>query len=108
MTALEPLELDPADPFEAALIGMVATNRRKRNDYTVDPAGGPFWNFERSAAQTGMTREQVVEVFIATKQARLEALTTSGRPPANEAIDDTIEDRAVYAVIALAMRRAAA
>jgi hypothetical protein len=101
----ESLILDPADPFEAAVIEIVATNRRKRNDYTLEPASGPFWNFDRTAAQTGLDPRQVVEVFIATKQARLQALTTSGREPVNEAVEDTVLDRAVYAVIALAMLR---
>jgi hypothetical protein len=103
MSDLEPIELDPADPFEAALIRMVHTNRRKRNDYTVDPKAGPFWNFEQTAAQVGTTPRMVVEMNIAQKQARLCALWTSGREPANEAVDDTILDRAVYSVIALAM-----
>lgn len=97
------ITLDPADPFEAALVRMVETNRAKRADYTLDPLGGSFWNFERTADQVGTTRRMVVEMFIATKQARLQALLTSGREPQNEAIDDTVLDRAVYSVIALAM-----
>lgn len=97
------ITLDPADPFEAALVRMVETNRKKRSDYTVDPKGDPFWNFTQTANQVGTTPRMVVEMNIAQKQARLCALLTSGREPANEAVEDTIEDRAVYAVIALAM-----
>jgi hypothetical protein len=92
--------LDPQDPFEAACIDLVSTNRRKRADYT---SGRWDENFVRVADQVGLTREQAVEVHIATKQARLCALTATGRAPANESISDTKLDRAVYSVIALAM-----
>lgn len=96
-------ELNPDDPFEAAVIQIVETNRKKRNDYTIDPEKGPWWNFENTAKQTGLTSEQVVEVNIAQKQSRLAALSQSGREPMNEGIYDTILDRAVYSIIRLAM-----
>lgn len=94
------MTLDPADPFERAVIDIVETNRRKRADYT---RGKWDENFVRVADQTGLTREQVVECHIGTKQARLFALTHNDRPPANESIRDTKLDRAVYSIIALAM-----
>lgn len=97
------ITLDPTDPFEAALVHMVEINRKKRNDYTLDPKNDPFWNFQQTADQVGTTRRMVVEMEIAKKQARLRALLTSGREPQNEAIEDTILDRAVYSVIAYAM-----
>lgn len=104
------LELNPDDPFEAILIKMVETNRRKRADY----AGNDHFlaNFYNSARQLRLTPGHSVEQLIATKQARLNVLLprlwgfASNFPmadsaPMNESIDDTLLDRAVYAVLAL-------
>ena len=99
------LELNPDDPIEAILIKIVNTNRRKRADYAQD--GDIFSNFRQASFAAGVTPEQGIEYMIATKQARLMALRSNGRPPSNESVEDTMLDRAVYAIIALAYREQA-
>ena len=107
--------LDPRNPFEAVLIQMVETHRRKAKDYAGD--AHPNQNFYDTAVQLGLTGGHSVEALIGTKQARLKVILPqywdcfwetrysqlSDKPysPANEGIQDTLLDRAVYAVIAL-------
>lgn len=92
--------LDEHDPFEAALLRMVETNRRKRSDYAVD---GNIWsNFEHAGRAVGISALEGIDYMVATKQARLMALRANGRSPMNESVADTYLDRAVYAVLALA------
>lgn len=92
------LTLDPRSPFEAALIPIVETNRRKLLDYT-SPGSSAWENFDRAGDQTG---SDTVEVLIATKQARLRALRLRGGDPQNESVQDSLLDRAVYSIIAYA------
>lgn len=96
----ELLGLDYDDPIERVCIDIVQMNRRKRADYAQD--GNIFSNFEQAAFAAGTTVEQGIEYMIATKQARLVALRSNGRPPQNESVYDTMLDRAVYSMIALA------
>lgn len=97
------IKLNPDNPFEAVLIQMVETHRKKAKDY----AGGdhPNQNFYDSGYQLGQSGGHSVETLIATKQARLRVLLpqfwTGSGTPSNEGIEDTLLDRAVYAVIAL-------
>lgn len=97
------ITLDPDNAFEAVLIKMVETHRKKAKDY----AGGshPNQNFYDSGYQLGLTGGHSCEVLIATKQARLRVLLPDhwrgGDGPENETIDDTLLDRAVYSVLAL-------
>jgi hypothetical protein len=96
--------LDPDNPFEAILIQMVETHRKKAKDYAGD--GHPNQNFYDSAYQLGLTGGHSVETLIATKQARLRVLlpefwNNPDAKPANEGIEDTLLDRAVYSVIAM-------
>lgn len=99
------LPLDPNDPFDAVIISMVQMNRRKRKDYAGDRS--PWANFYDSADQLQLSAGHSVETLIATKQARLKTLLPAywngADGPANEPIDDTLLDRAVYSVIALAI-----
>lgn len=97
------IELDPADPFDAVLIDIVRTNRAKRADYVSDDSSTIFENFLRSDDQVGLERGDSIEVMIATKQSRLRALRKNGRTPNNEAEEDTLLDRAVYSILALAL-----
>jgi hypothetical protein len=96
------ITLDPENDFEAVLIKMVETSRAKRADYAGE--GYPWQNFIDSAYQVGLTAGHSVEALIATKQARLRVLLPShwqgGEGPRNESIEDSLLDRAVYAVIA--------
>lgn len=93
--------LDANDPFESKLIEMVKLNRMKRADYAGDE--DPWQNFVDSAIQVNDTPGKSVETLIATKQARLRQLLFTGRAPKNEAVRDTVLDRAVYSVIALSI-----
>ena len=106
--AREQVVLNPDDPFEAVLVDIVRTNRRKRQDYAED--GSPFSNFDYTADALGLEGFSAVEsaVFnINQKIARLRSLRKNGRinDPANEAVEDTYLDLAVYAVIAYAIHR---
>ena len=95
------LTLDPSHPFEEVLVGIVETYRRKANDY-VRNGESPWDNFDSVEGATGTTHGTAVEVLIATKQARLAALRTREGGPLNESVEDTLLDRAVYSIIALA------
>lgn len=96
--------LTPKDPFEAIIIKMVETNRKKRKDYAGDNPN-PFQNFYDSSNQVGLSPGASCEVLIGTKQARLKTLLPrywdGFDGPQNEPIEDTLLDRAVYSVIAL-------
>jgi hypothetical protein len=108
--APSPITLDPEDPFDAALIPMVETNRKKRADYARD--GDPFDNFKTSSQLLGLDGFGMVEsgLFNVTqKLARLKSLRQNGRmgDPQNEAVLDTYLDLAVYGVLVYAMAREA-
>lgn len=97
--------LDESNPFEAVLIQMVETHRKKARDYA-GSNGHPNQNFYDSAYQLELTGGHSVETLIATKQARLRVLlpefwSDADVKPANEGIEDTLLDRAVYSVIAI-------
>lgn len=99
--------LNENDPFERQLIKMVQTNRKKRADYS--GTKDPWQNFYDSAYQVGRTAGESCEVLIATKQSRLRNLLQNHFKydnefiPNNEPIVDTLLDRAVYSVIAMAL-----
>lgn len=56
-------------------------------------------NFKLVAEIVGITPEQVITVFIATKAVRLGQLLSSGQPPKNESIEDTLIDNANYSAL---------
>jgi hypothetical protein len=91
------------DPFEAALIPIVETNRRKRADYAHD--GDPFSNFEATASFLGIPRWMSAHFNVVQKMARISSLWANGRinDTANESVEDTVLDAAVYGVIAYAI-----
>lgn len=98
--------LDKDDSFEAALIGMVLTARKKRKDYAQD--ANPFSNFEGTAAKLaipGFGRKEAALFNVLQKIERLSALRANGRmdDPQNEAVIDTYLDLAVYSTLLLAM-----
>jgi hypothetical protein len=97
------VELNADNDFEAVLIEMVELHRRKAQDYA--SPGEENSNFRDTAHQLNMTSGHSVELLIATKQARLRVLLPKHwkkeGAPANEPIQDTLLDRAVYSVIAL-------
>jgi DNA-binding TFAR19-related protein (PDSD5 family) len=69
---------------------------KKGNDYANE---NRLSNFKMVAQITGLTPEQVVNVFIATKTVRLCNLLGSGKVPNNESIEDNLLDLANYAQI---------
>lgn len=84
-----------------ALGHITSTFAGKSKDYAADSD----WqsNFKDIAQQLDIEPIDAVETLIAVKQARLRSLRVNGRTPQNESVLDTRLDRAVYAVIALAM-----
>lgn len=92
--------------FLDVIIDMVETHERKKADYAGE--GDPNQNFYDTAYQLSSTAGLSVEQLLATKAARLRVLLPalgSGGSPKNESVEDTILDRAVYAVIALTIWR---
>jgi hypothetical protein len=105
------LVLDPADPFDAALIPIVETNRKKRKDYAAD--GDPFSNFTTSSDFLGLAGFGPTEAAlfnVTQKLARLKALRANGRMhrAANESVADTYLDLAVYGILTYAIYRSLA
>ena len=95
-------EREPS-PIDRALTTIGAIFASKNADYA-DQSERWDSNFSDVARQMAWdSPREAAEVLIAVKQARLRALRTNDRQPANEAVGDTILDRAVYSVIALAM-----
>lgn len=93
--------LNTKEPIDRVLAEMLAINKRKRADYATDE--DPWSNFKAAAGQVNQAPGFAVEVLIGVKQARLKELLFSGREARNESVRDTLLDRAVYSVIALAM-----
>lgn len=95
------LKADIPQPVSDALGVIEEIFGRKNADYAADSN----WrsNFADVASQMDWSDLDAVDALIAVKQARLKSLRINGRAPANEAVADTYLDRAVYAVIALAM-----
>lgn len=91
----------PPPPVAKALDTIQTVFTKKNADYAQDAN----WrsNFADVAAQMGWADLDAVDALIAVKQARLKSLRTNGRTPVNESVADTLLDRAVYAVIALAI-----
>lgn len=98
------IELDANDPFEAALIPIVETNRKKRKDYALD--GDIFSNFSDTSNFAGFETRWMSALFnCSQKLSRITSLRANGRlhEPSNEAVLDTLLDLSCYAIIALAI-----
>jgi hypothetical protein len=95
------LSLSEDDPFERAVLQVYQLHLSKGDDYALD--ADPWSNFRTTAELTGLTLQEVTDVFVLTKFARLTALKANGREPNHESVLDTRRDIAVYALIALAM-----
>lgn len=104
--AASAITLDSTDPFERVLAQIVETNRRKRKDYASD--GDIFSNFHTTSHFAGFESPWMSALFnCSQKLARITSLRSNGRlnDPANEAVEDTLLDNAVYGVIAYAIFR---
>lgn len=85
--------------FEMLLDEMRELHARKNHDYARDE--NPFSNFEFAAqVAEGFTgTDAVFAALIGIKLARLKELTSKGKRPNNESIDDTRRDLAMYAAL---------
>jgi hypothetical protein len=85
--------------FAALTAEMNALHDRKNADYASD--GNPYSNFEQAAhVVDGFSGvDAVFAALIGVKLARLRELTSAGKTPNNESIDDTRTDLAMYAAL---------
>lgn len=101
-----PIEPEPSSTVPPAVDRALQRVRSIFEKKNADYSDGRSWssNFEDVAGQMGFERPQeVAETLIAVKQARLRSLRVRGSEPQNEAVEDTVLDRATYAVIRLAL-----
>lgn len=88
----------PRNPkFNAFAEHALELHDKKSHDYASD--NNPYSNFEFAAHYAGITVDQVFDVMIGVKQARLIELTSNNKTPNNESIWDTKRDLAVYAML---------
>jgi hypothetical protein len=86
--------------FEQLLNDMRELHASKNSDYCGDGAAvNPYQNFEDAAAFAGCSVDTVFRVLIGIKGARLKALTSSGKPPNHESVEDTQKDLAMYGAL---------
>jgi len=103
--------LRKSDPFEAILIEMVETHRRKGQDYNPDPTntkGHLPTNFDEVAREVPLADyDAVMDAYAmcVRKLKRIGNLLTPGKEAANETIDDSMLDLAVYATLMLELKR---
>lgn len=85
--------------FAALLAEMGQLHDSKNADYASD--GNPYSNFEEAAAVAeGFTGvDAVFASLIGVKLARLRELTSAGKTPNHEGIEDTRKDLAMYAAL---------
>lgn len=83
--------------FDEVLEEMAAIHTKKNHDYANEE--DPLANFLLQAEITGQSVNEVFFNAIAIKVARLRELVGKGKQPANESIDDTILDMAVYSAL---------
>lgn len=80
--------------FENLLAQMSALHQKKNHDYASD--ADPFSNFTFAANHAGVDVDTVFRVMIGIKEARLRELTSAGKVPNNESIEDTRIDLTMY------------
>lgn len=90
-----------ANPRYDALLGVLRDlHDAKAHDYA--QAANPYSNFEYAAAVSARFTDPVDRVFatmLGIKLARLAELTSTGKTPQNESLQDTRRDLANYALI---------
>lgn len=102
------ITLKKSDPFESILVEMVETHRRKKADYEKNPGAEYNTNFDEVAREIPMDDyDAVMDAFtmVVRKVKRIANLLEPGREPANETIDDSMLDLAVYSVLLLQLER---
>jgi hypothetical protein len=98
------MDLDPDDPFDAAVMEMVRINRSKRHDYA-NPVN-IFDNFEVNAQMMGLPgydRKEDCFSMVTRKVSRIRNLR--GRDAQHESVVDSYLDLAVYAALLYAMAK---
>ncbi len=94
MTSIQDKNLDSiANTFDKAL----QVVQLKMADYSHEE--DPWSNFRVAATVAGCTVNQAFLVLMGVKVARLENLLNSGATPANESVEDTLQDLVLYAAI---------
>jgi hypothetical protein len=88
-------------PFDKVLQELKEMHDRKSKDYGVDE--NPFRNFDQVANMHGITPLEFCNIMVTLKQARIANL--KGKMAVNESLEDSLIDRAVYAVIAVVLYR---
>jgi len=85
--------------FTALLAEMQALHESKNADYASD--SDPYSNFRQAASvANGFSGvDAVFATLIGIKLARLRELTSSGKRPNNESVQDTRTDLAMYAAL---------
>jgi len=102
--AASPFKKEYRNPtFKKLLDEMLALHERKSHDYAND--GNPYSNFEAAARFAHVTVDQVFEVLLGIKYARLWELIRAGKTPNNESIEDTLIDINVYSCLRVSYRR---
>ena len=82
--------------FYELLVEIGRIHSKKNRDYT---SIHPLENFFRVAMDVGITPEDVIEVMVATKSARIRSLRKRGVSPQNESLSDSYRDRSVYSLL---------
>lgn len=95
--------LNPDDEFEKHLIDIVAMNRRKRADYASEENIYNNFDYVAGATQGMVSALEYCDIMVTMKNGRL--MNLRGKEAANETVEDTYVDRAVYAILALGMYR---
>lgn len=85
--------------FYELLEVMAETHSRKNHDYAEQ--SDPLSNFKEVAAVTGVSPFTVIQMFLATKQARVKQLTTKENMVVGESIKDSLLDMAVYSLLGI-------
>ena len=96
--------------FKGITDEMFETTKRKNSDYTGD-AGDAFRNFTQVEEQTGgaITTEQGFYTRMSDKWSRFSGFMKNGTlKVADEKIEDTLLDLAVYCILLVCFRRAKA
>ena len=83
--------------FDKLIEKIRSIHDKKNADYAT--AKDPYSNFTQAAEFAGVTVDQVFAVLIGIKEARLKELTSTGKVPNNESIQDTRIDAATYAAL---------
>ncbi len=90
-----------SDAFRRAVEHIIKLHEAKAADYT--SGRGEFHNYEAAAREANITPEQFIEAQIANKNERRKSLEYRSTDINYESFEDTLLDRAVFAIIRYAM-----